>query len=150
MHHLITDGWSFGVAAAELVTLYQADRQGSPRRARPPIQYADFAHWQRGSSSRSYGRPRSRTGGAGSRASRRWSCRPIGPVRRSAAPRRPSSPPTSPELSAAVRALGRREGVTPFMTLLAAFQLLLGRWSGQDDFAVGSPVANRTGPRPSG
>ena len=50
----------------------------------------------------------------------------------------------SPELSEAVRALGRREGVTPFMTLLAAFQLLLGRWSGQDDFAVGSPVANRT------
>ena len=52
----------------------------------------------------------------------------------------------SPELSEAVRALGGREGVTPFMTLVAAFQLLLGRWSGQGDFAVGSPVANRTRP----
>ena len=52
----------------------------------------------------------------------------------------------SPELSAAVRPLARREGVTPFMTLLAAFQLVLGRWSGQDDFAVGAPVANRTRP----
>ena len=52
----------------------------------------------------------------------------------------------SPELSAAVRAAARREGVTPFMTLLAAFQLVLGRWSGQDDFAVGAPVANRNRP----
>ncbi len=52
----------------------------------------------------------------------------------------------SPDLSEAVRALGRRDGVTPYMTLLGAFQVLLGRWSGQDDFAVGSPVANRTRP----
>ena len=50
----------------------------------------------------------------------------------------------SPELSRAVRDLARREECTPFMILLAAFQFLLGRWSGQDDFAVGSPVANRT------
>ena len=48
MHHLITDGWSFGVAASELATLYEADRQGRPSPLPdPPIQYADFARWQR-------------------------------------------------------------------------------------------------------
>ena len=52
----------------------------------------------------------------------------------------------SPELSAAVREFCRREGVTPFMALLAAFQVLLQRYTGQDDFAVGSPVANRMRP----
>ena len=50
----------------------------------------------------------------------------------------------SPGLSQAVRALARSEECTPFMILLAAFQLLLGRWNGQEDFAIGSPVANRT------
>jgi amino acid adenylation domain-containing protein len=49
----------------------------------------------------------------------------------------------SPELSDLVRAFSLREQVTPFMTLLAAFELVLGRWSGQDDFAVGAPSANR-------
>ena len=48
MHHLITDGWSFGVAASELSTLYEAFRQGRPSPLPgPPIQYADFARWQR-------------------------------------------------------------------------------------------------------
>ena len=50
------------------------------------------------------------------------------------------------ELSDAVRAFGRQEGATPFMVLLAAFELLLSHYSGQDDFAVGSPVANRMQP----
>ncbi len=48
MHHLITDGWSFGVAASELAALYEANRHGRPSPlADPPIQYADFARWQR-------------------------------------------------------------------------------------------------------
>ena len=50
-----------------------------------------------------------------------------------------------PDTSAALLEFCRREGVTPFMTLLAAFKVLLQRYSGQDDFAVGSPVANRAG-----
>ena len=48
MHHLITDGWSFGVAASELATAYEAERQGVPSPLQdPPVQYADFARWQR-------------------------------------------------------------------------------------------------------
>ncbi len=48
MHHLVTDGWSFGIAAEELMSLYEADRQGNPSPLPvPQIQYADFAHWQR-------------------------------------------------------------------------------------------------------
>ena len=54
------------------------------------------------------------------------------------------------ELLDAVRSLGRQEGATLFMTLLAAFQVLLHRYTGQDDFAVGSPVAGRTRPELEG
>ncbi len=148
MHHLITDGWSFGVAAGELAALYEADRQGLPSpRPRRPIQYADFALWQR----------EQHRNGAWTTSIESWrrrlsgvpplelpSDRPRPPIR---SPRGAMIPlAISPELSEAVRALGQREGVTPFMTLLAAFQVLLGRWSGQDDFAVGSPIANRTRP----
>ena len=86
----------------------------------------------------------SSAGNADSRTCRLSSCQRIALVRRSAAQGAQHPLVLSSELSDAVRALSRSEGVTPFMTLLAAFQLLLGRWSGQDDFAVGSPVANRT------
>jgi amino acid adenylation domain-containing protein len=148
MHHLITDGWSFGVAAGELAALYEADRPGlSSPLPEPPIQYADFALWQR----------EQLRSGAWATAIDCWkrrlsgvpplelpSDRPRPPIR---SPRGAMIPVAiSPDLSEAVRAFCRREGVTPFMTLLAAFQVLLGRWSGQDDFAVGSPVANRTRP----
>jgi amino acid adenylation domain-containing protein len=148
MHHLITDGWSFAVAAGELATLYEAARQNRPSRLPdPPIQYADFARWQRDQF-----------------ASGAWSTQIECWRRRLAAvpalelptdhPRPPIRSPhgalrelvLSQELSAAVRTVSRREGVTPFMTLLAAFKLVLGRWSGQDDFAVGAPVANRNRP----
>ena len=146
MHHLITDGWSFNLAGEELMTLYQAFRQGRPSPLPiPPIQYADFARWQR----------EQFESGAWTTRIERWkrrlagvpplelpTDRPRPPVRRASGAQHPLV--LSPELSDAVRALSRSEGVTPFMTLLAAFQLLLGRWSGQDDFAVGSPVANRT------
>ncbi len=146
MHHLVTDGWSFNLAGEELMTLYQAFRHG---RVSPlpilPIQYADFARWQR----------EQFQSGAWTNRIERWkrrlagvpplelpTDRPRPPVRRAEGAQHPLV--LSSELSDAVRALSRSEGVTPFMTLLAAFQLLLGRWSGQDDFAVGSPVANRT------
>ena len=151
MHHLITDGWSFGVAASELATLYEADRQGRPSPLPdPPIQYADFARWQRDQFE----------SGAWSAQIECWRRRLAGVPALELPTDRPRPPirsargalhqlVLSPELSAAVRAVARREGVTPFMTLLAAFQLVLGRWSGQDDFAVGAPVANRTGRKPS-
>jgi amino acid adenylation domain-containing protein len=146
MHHLITDGWSFGLAAAELAALYQADRKGLPSPlADPPIQYADFSRWQR----------EQFASGGWAASIEFWKGRladlpPLElPVDHARPPIR--SPHgamlplvLSPELSDLVRSFSRRQGVTPFMTLLAAFELLLGRWSGQDDFAVGSPMANRT------
>src|SRR6185437_12578132 len=67
--------------------------------------------------------------------------RPRPPVRSSRGGLRAFSLP--PDLSAAIVELGRREGATPFMTLLAAFQLLLARSGGQETFAIGSPIANR-------
>jgi amino acid adenylation domain-containing protein len=148
MHHLITDGWSFGLAAAELAALYAAYRKGLPSPlAELRIQYADFARWQR----------EQLAAGGWAASIEYWRRRLSGvpplelPVDR---PRPPIRSPRgsmlplslSPEFSESVRAFSRREGVTPFMTLLAAFQLVLGRWSGQDDFAVGSPMANRSTP----
>jgi len=148
MHHLITDGWSFGVAAGELATFYSAHRQGRPAQLPdPPIQYADFARWQRQQlESGGWTTPIAcwRRRLAGVPPLELPTDRPRPPIR---SPRGAMLPLVlSPELSGAVRALSRRESVTPFMTLLAAYQLLLGRWSGQDDFAVGSPIANRTRP----
>ena len=68
MHHLITDGWSFGIAAGELATLYDADRQGRVSALPdPPIQYADFARWQREQFQSGAWATRSSAGGAGSR-----------------------------------------------------------------------------------
>jgi amino acid adenylation domain-containing protein len=148
MHHLITDGWSFSLAAGELAALYAADRLSQSASLAPlPIQYADFARWQRSQLQ----------GGAWQTAVEYWIHRLSGvpplelptdrarpPVRSARGELVPLS--LSPELSEAVRALCRREAITPFMALLSAFQLVLGRWSGQEDFAVGAPVANRTLP----
>ena len=146
MHHIMTDGWSFGVAARELAALYEAHRRGLPSPLAPlPIQYADFAAWQR----------EQRQGPAWLEQVEAWrrrlagvpplelaTDRPRPPVRSMRGALRPFSLPAA--LSDGVRDLSRAAGVTPFMTLLAAFEVVLSRWSGQDDFAVGSPVANRT------
>ena len=149
MHHLITDGWSFGVAASELATLYEADCHGRPSplpgMPDPVRRFRSLA--ARPVANRSLVGPDRVAGGADSPACPLWSCRRIALVRQSEAARGALHHLVlSAELSAAVRAAARREGVTPFMTLLAAFQLVLGRWSGQDDFAVGAPVANRNRP----
>jgi amino acid adenylation domain-containing protein len=148
MHHLITDGWSFGLAATELAAMYQADRKALPSPlAELRIQYADFARWQREqlevggwAASIEYWRRRL----SGVPPLELPVDRPRPPIRSARGSMIPLS--LSPEASESVRAFSRREGVTPFMTLLAAFQLVLGRWSGQDDFAVGSPMANRSRP----
>ncbi len=146
MHHLVTDGWSLGVAGEELIALYETHRQARPSPATIPlIQYADYALWQRNrfqadAWTTQIERMRQRL--AGVPALELPTDRPRPPVRTARGAQHPLV--LSPELSEAVRGLSRREGVTPFMTLLAAFKVLLGRWSGQDDFAVGSPAANRT------
>ncbi|MBV9786945.1 MAG: amino acid adenylation domain-containing protein, partial [Chloroflexi bacterium] len=150
-HHIISDGWSVGVIVGELGQLYSAFTRGEePALPELPIQYADFAVWQR---SWLQGAALERQLGywqhqLGSRNSR-------GPVPLLDLPTDRPRPAvqsysgnnitwTLPQsLTDAVHALSQREQVTPFMTLLAAFQVLLFRYSGQDDIAVGTPIANR-------
>jgi amino acid adenylation domain-containing protein len=147
LHHIVTDAWSMGILSRELGELYAGFRSGSP--AKLPeleIQYGDYAVWQRqwmesGGLDQQLEYWRGQLEGAPpllelptdlprpSRQSFR------GATVRAMLPR---------ELRDQVRALGEREGVTTFMTLLAAFSVLLSRYSGQEDVVVASPVANRT------
>ena len=145
MHHIVTDGWSFGVAAGELAAIYAAFREGRPSPlADLPIRASDFARWQRAWLQ----------GPVLDRLLGYWTGRLAGlePLdlptdRPRPAIRRGRGATTFFELGAPLSRslldLGLREGVTPFMTLLAGFQALLHRLSGQDDIAVGSPIANR-------
>ncbi len=146
MHHIITDGWSFGVAARELATLYGAFVEDRPSPlATLPVQTSDFAHWQRAwlgegpvvDALLGYW-----TGQlAGLAPLELPTDHPRPAVRQGRGEVIPFD--LSASLSRSVIDLGRREGTTPFMTLLAAFQVVLHRLSGQDDIAVGSPIANR-------
>ncbi|HEY7216577.1 MAG TPA: amino acid adenylation domain-containing protein, partial [Thermoanaerobaculia bacterium] len=146
MHHIASDGWSMGVLVREVVALYAAFAAGRPSPLPDlPVQYADFAVWQRSwlkgdvlESEISFwrrqlaglpprlelpiDRPRPAT------QSHRGAFRPV---------RLPA------ELTRRLETLGRREGATLFMVLLAGFQALLARYSGQNDLAVGTPVAGR-------
>jgi amino acid adenylation domain-containing protein len=153
MHHIVSDGWSLRILFRELSALYRTFSQGkrSPL-ADLPIQYADFAVWQREwlqgqilenqltywkqqlnqllpalELPTDWARPAAQTF-CGARQSRVLSC----------------------AVTEALKALSRREGVSLFMTLLAAFQVLLHRYTGEDDIAVGSPIANRNRPEIEG
>ncbi|HST58882.1 MAG TPA: amino acid adenylation domain-containing protein, partial [Longimicrobium sp.] len=147
VHHVASDGWSMEVLTREVSLLYSAFVQGLPSPlGELPVQYADYAAWQRAhlegevlEGQLAYWRARL----AGAPALLEVPTdrpRPAVAGTRSAT----ASFALSPEASRALRSVAQREGVTPFMTLLAAFQLLLGRWSGQDDVVVGTPVAGRT------
>ncbi|MGB5350370.1 MAG: condensation domain-containing protein, partial [Polyangiales bacterium] len=147
-HHIVSDGWSAGVFARELMAFYDGFVQGhEPRVATLPVQYVDYAAWQR-----SWLR-----GDELDRQFAYWeeelrdlpvlslpTDRPRPTVASFAGDS--SRFELSPEIVTAVHDLGRREGVTPAMLLLGAFQVLLARYSGQDDVAVGSPIANRVHP----
>jgi amino acid adenylation domain-containing protein len=145
MHHIVTDGWSFGVAGRELAALYEAFRAGRPSPLPElPVQYADYALWQREhlqgdriAALLAYWTKRLE----GVPSLELPTDRPRPAVRTARGGLRFFRVP--PALAGAVRALARSEGATPFMTLLATFQAVLHRHSGQDDFAVGTPVANR-------
>ena len=147
LHHIASDGWSMGVLVREVAALYPAFAAGRPSPLPElPVQYADFAVWQRSWLQRRGPGARDRLlARSSSPACRRsWSCPPTGRGRRcraSAAPSRPVRLPAG--LARQAEALGRREGATLFMVLLAGFQALLARISGQDDLAVGSPIAGR-------
>ncbi|HEY7492545.1 MAG TPA: amino acid adenylation domain-containing protein, partial [Candidatus Tectomicrobia bacterium] len=147
MHHIVSDGWSAGVLLHEVAALYDAFATGQPSPlAELPLQYADFAAWQR----------QWLQDDVLERQLAYWKHqlgpplpmlqlpmdRPRPAVQRFRGARQALH--LSPQLSESLRALSRQEGVTLFMTLLAAFKTLLCRYTGQDDILVGSPIANRT------
>ncbi|HEX4494599.1 MAG TPA: amino acid adenylation domain-containing protein [Thermoanaerobaculia bacterium] len=147
LHHAVTDGWSMGVLIREMAALYAAFAAGGPSPlAEPPVQYADYAAWQRQwlagdvlAAQLAYWR------GALAGAPPLLDLptdRPRPPVQTFRGARRTTAFPVG--AAAAVRELGRSRGITGFMVLLATFQTLLHRTSGQPVVAVGSPVANRS------
>jgi amino acid adenylation domain-containing protein len=148
IHHIVSDGWSAGVMIRELVALYAAARDGRPSPLPElPLQYADFARWQRRwlATEEALGTElafwREQLHGLPPRLDLPTD-RPRGPIQ---SPRGIRLPAGVREGTAnALRALARSEGATLYMVLLAAFQALLGRLSGQADLAVGAPVAGRT------
>jgi amino acid adenylation domain-containing protein len=147
VHHSVTDGWSSGIMLNELAALYTAFEAGKPSALTPlPIQYADFAVWQREwlqgeALERQLGYWKEQLRGA-STVLELPTDRPRPPVQTFRGATKTFR--LSPELAAELHALSRKEGVTLFMTLLAAFEVLLYRYSGQNDLLIGTPIANRT------
>ncbi len=149
-HHIVYDGWSSAVFTRELLALYAAFGAGRPSPLPPlPIQYGDYAVWQR--------RRLTREGlGSGLEAELAYwrrqlkeaptlelptdRPRPVRPGMRAA--HLPVA--LGRDLAATLLALGSREEATPYMVLLAVFQALLSRYSGQTDILTGSGVAGRT------
>jgi amino acid adenylation domain-containing protein/non-ribosomal peptide synthase protein (TIGR01720 family)/FkbM family methyltransferase len=145
MHHIISDAWSLRVLIREVSALYEAFSRGLPSPLPElPIQYADYAAWQRSwlqgealAASLAYWH-RSLSGAPALELPTDRP-RPAVPTERGArAPVRVDG-----DVTAALRGLCRQQGVTMFMAVRSAFAVLLGRWSGQTDFCVGTPVAGR-------
>ncbi|MBI1890864.1 MAG: non-ribosomal peptide synthase/polyketide synthase [Burkholderiales bacterium] len=146
MHHIISDGWSVSVLMNELSALYAAFAKGQVSPLMPlPIQYPDYAVWQRAYLS----------GEVLARQEQYWqgSLQGVAPIALPTDKPRPATPTYAGhsiplqlghELTEQLKALGKQHGATLYMTLLAAFGTLLHKYSGQDDFCVGTPIANRT------
>ncbi len=145
MHHIVADGWSIGVLMRELGALYAANVCGQPSPlAELPLQYADFAHWQR----------QWLQGEVLETQLVYWQQQledlpvlhlPTDRPRPAVQSYRGATQylELSPSLTQALLALCQQQGVTLFITLLAAFQTLLYRYTGLEDIPVGSPIANR-------
>ncbi|HYX25093.1 MAG TPA: condensation domain-containing protein, partial [Thermoanaerobaculia bacterium] len=146
MHHVISDGWSTGLFFAELAALYEAFSTGAPSPLPElPIQYADFAVWQRERlrgelMAEQVGYWRDQLAGSPPLLPLPTD-RPRPPVQRLRGAVTPFALPA--ELARAARTLARRQGASLFMVLLAAFQALLARWTGEDDVPVGTFAGNR-------
>ncbi|MEO0409493.1 MAG: condensation domain-containing protein, partial [Cyanobacteria bacterium P01_A01_bin.135] len=140
LHHIVADGWSMGVLVRELAQSYEALRSGQvPTLPALPIQYVDYAAWQQRQTGRlDY-----------------WQQQLQGVPPLLELPTDYPRPATqsfagaahefqlSPEQTQALTRLSQQQGVTLFMTLLAAFQVVLHRYSGMTDLVVGTPIANR-------
>ncbi len=146
MHHIVSDGWSMGVLVREVAELYRAFAEGEPSPLPPlPIQYADFAHWQRthlaGEVLETHWQYWKRQLGGTLPVLELPTDRPRAAVQSFGGASETLSLPAS--LAEGLNTLARREGVTLFMLLLAAFKATLHRYTGQTDIIVGSPIANR-------
>ena len=146
LHHIVSDGWSMKVLYRELSVLYEAFSQNNPSPLTDlPIQYADFGLWQRQwlqgeilKTQLAYWKKQ--LGDVALLQLTTDRPRPALPSHQGAR----ESIKLSKELTQKLRALSRSHDVTLYMTLLAAFQTLLFRYTEQDDIAVGSPIAGRT------
>jgi aryl carrier-like protein len=150
MHHIISDEWSFSIFIREMVALYNAFAAGEPSPLPELyIQYADFAIWQREWLSSELLEEhldywRKQLSGASTVLELPTDRpRPISKTFNNGAEHQVM---LHEGLERNLEAFNRQEGVTLFMTLLAAFQVLLYRYTGQDDIIVGVPIANRTQP----
>ncbi|MGZ9706144.1 amino acid adenylation domain-containing protein [Pseudomonas sp. GNP013] len=145
-HHIVSDGWSMQLMVEELVQLYAAYSQGEDVQLPAlPIQYADYALWQRnwmeaGEKERQLAYWREMLGGEQSVLELPFD-RPRPAVQSHQGARLAFE--LTPELTEGLKALARQQGVTLFMLLLASFQTLLHRYSGQEEIRVGVPIANR-------
>jgi natural product biosynthesis luciferase-like monooxygenase protein/amino acid adenylation domain-containing protein len=145
-HHVAFDGWSTGIVLGEIQALYSAARARRPSPlAPPPLQYGDFAVWQRGTSEEAsfavkLAAERERLSGLPRAISMPFD-RPRPAVQRFVGSDLSGVLPGA--IVEQAREVGREEGATLFMVLLAAFQTLLGRLAGQRDVAVGTPIAGR-------
>lgn len=145
-HHIIVDLWSLTVLMHELGVLYQAQRSGTPADL-PPLsrQYVDYVHWQNDLLRSEQGL----------RHRRYWQEQLAGPLPALALPTDRPRPPVQtyrgaahtfrldPELTRRLKALSKDQNATLYMTLLAAFQVLLYRYTGQQEILVGSPTSGR-------
>ena len=146
MHHIVSDHWSMGVLINELGMLYALETGASSLRpADLPIQYSDYAVWQRAMFSEERLEPHLHY----------WREQLAGVVIELALPLDRPRPAErgnagamhqlrlAPGTVQKVQACGLRTGATPFMVLLAVYALVLSRWSGQDEVVIGCPVGNR-------
>ncbi|MCA1695575.1 MAG: amino acid adenylation domain-containing protein, partial [Actinobacteria bacterium] len=145
LHHIITDGWSSGVLTSDLAELYRAELTATVAQlAVLPVQYADFAVWQReqltstlADQQLAYWRDQL----ADAPALELPTDRPRPAVHTTHGALLDFVVPAP--VTARLKELGRRHDSTLFVTLVAACQLLLGRWSGQDDITVGTVTSGR-------
>ncbi|BAZ20861.1 non-ribosomal peptide synthase [Kalymmatonema gypsitolerans NIES-4073] len=146
MHHIVSDGWSMGVFIQEFSSLYEAFSQGKPSPLPElTIQYADFAHWQR----------QWLQGEVLENQLNYWRQHLAGAPPILELPTDRPRPPVqtfqgqtlhfelNQNLTQQLNTLCQKSGTTMFMTLMAAFVTLLGRYSNQSDIVIGSPIANR-------
>ncbi|WP_085690367.1 MULTISPECIES: non-ribosomal peptide synthetase [unclassified Pseudomonas] len=147
LHHIVSDGWSMGVMVNELIALYAAYSQGRDADLPTlPVQYADYAVWQRqwmdaGERERQLNYWTAQLGDGDQPLLELPTDRPRPPEQSYRGARQDI--PLSLELASALKQVAQRENVTLFALLLASFQTLLHRYSGQADIRVGVPVANR-------